>query len=150
MAQVVIFNGVDISTLNPHNFHLKNDYIDNLLSTAFLIFPKLKSIFGNTSVRIEKAFLSASYVRNNFTTITDNLLAHTKGLAVEFTWEGFDNDSATQVALHLYDAIKEPVLIIIKTFSNRLYVRRNVKEKKILEYNSTNEKRVIRIDKLED
>ena len=42
MRDVIKLGGdIAFEDLNPHNFHLKNDYINNLLFTALNILPPL-------------------------------------------------------------------------------------------------------------
>lgn len=141
--QIVIANGVSISTLNPQNFALKNDYMDNLLSTAFMVFPIAIEVLGDRRFIIKRGFQSHAYITQEVeAAITSELFKHTKGLALEFTWEGWTEEDALIVAKALYQRMKEPVKIIVNSDNRTMYIGRGYVES-ILMQQSLNERRIL-------
>lgn len=123
MYDIVFAENVTIESLNPHNFAMKNEYIDNLISTAMLIIPKIAC--EHTGIRIIRGFVSAAYIRDNYNTdVADYVLKHANGLALEVTWDMFDLDDSTSVGLTLIDSIQEPLFVLIDMSRKKLCVYR--------------------------
>lgn len=126
---VVFAENVTIESLNPHNFAIKNEYIDNLLSTAWLLIPKIG--VRQSGIRIIKGFLSEAYMRKHYK--TDNalhLLQHSRGLALEVSWDMFTVDDALLVGHALMDECYEPLYIIIDPSRKKLCIYRKYLEDK--------------------
>lgn len=141
---LVIAKGVTLRTLNPHNTALKNDFNENLLVTAFSVFPTAAKMIGNRKFRIIRGFESHGYIMNEVSKIASaDLLRHSRGMAVEFTWEKCTEDERMAMAILLYDSIEEPVKIIVNHENNSIYVGRGVENSMIIE-NSSNQNKVIR------
>ncbi len=140
---IKLIENVTFNSLNPHNFHLKNDYINNLLSTAFLILPVIDELIEKVEVR--KGFLSRSYVRATIKNVKPYEYQHTIGLAIEVTWSDWSYDSALIVAEKLFSSIEEGLKIIINPKRNTLFIGRGVKKSSIEEDTGRSE-RVIKIN----
>lgn len=125
---LLIANGVGFSTLNPHNFRMHNDYADSLLMTAFLTFPTAAYVIGlDKKFYITYGFLSHMFIKNEIDPMPDaDLNRHAKGQAVTFTWEGWEENKAREVALAIFEkaGIDERVKIIIDLNEKTLFVGR--------------------------
>lgn len=141
---LIIADGVTLRTLNPHNMALKNDYMENLLVTAFIAFPKIVSALGPRQFKVVRGFESHAYIMQETQgTISNDLLRHAKGYALEFTWKSATADDLMLAAIAIYDNISEPIKIIVDMEYNTLYVGRGVPSSMIIE-KTLNENRVIR------
>ena len=147
--EIKIVEGVFLDTLNPRNYALKNEYFSNLLSTAFMILPCVDRIV-HEPIQVVKGFLSGSYLKEEFpNNYTAELERHSRGLALELAWKGWDIDTATRAAYEIYDKVSsldtEKIKILINVDKKRLYIGREFKETSIVEKTSGQE-RVIRKD----
>ncbi len=141
--QIIIAKGVSLSTLNPQNFALKNDYMNNLISTAFMAFPVAAEILGDRKFFVKRGFQSHAYVTEEVeSAITSELIKHTKGLAVEFTWEGWTEENALVVGKAIYQQIADPVNVIVNTENRTVYVGRGYNNS-VLMHRSLNENRAL-------
>jgi len=140
--KITFVDKITFDSLNPHNFHLKNDYINNLLSTAFLILPVVANEVEN--IRIKKGFLSKSYIRSLDTEVKPYFYKHSVGLALELTWKDWDINTALLIADTLYSESEEKYKLIINIKEKSLYIGRGFKNNSITEVNGDVE-RVIRI-----
>lgn len=129
MYDVKFAENVSIENLNPHNFAMKNDYIDNLFSTAWLIVSKIGR--EQSGLKIIKGFLTAAYMREHYKTDgADYLLKHAEGLALEVTWDMFTTDDATSVGLMLINESLEPLFIIVDGQRKKICVYRKYLDSK--------------------
>jgi hypothetical protein len=130
-----IIEGISFSDLNPHNFHLKNDYINNILITAFSVLPVIAKE-DLLDVRVIEAFVSSSFIKSS----TDKYLRkHFNGRALRITWRGFKVADAIQVALSLFEEIAH-VEIVIDNVEDWIMINRNCDRSVIIEYNGTEER----------
>jgi hypothetical protein len=129
---VVFAENVTIESLNPHNFAMKNEYIDNLISTAWLLIPKIAR--QQSGLRIVKGFLSDSYMRQHYRTDNaDYILKHAKGLALEVTWDMFTADDATNVGHDIIRECLEPIYVIVDSSRKKICIyRRYLTDKSVL------------------
>ncbi len=143
--QLVLMDGVTLRTLNPRNIALKNDYLESLLVLAFTVFPHVAEIIGGKTVTVIRGFLSRSYILDEVDPTGDEwLMKHSRGEAVEFTWEGWSPDEASAVALNLFEKVGDTkVHIMYDTDNESLYVTTACKKKKIVE-KTRNQIRTIR------
>ena len=143
--QLVICEGVTIFTLNPHNMALRNDYINNLLGTAFLVFPIVSKCLGyKTKIMIIRGFESSAYIRQELgRTSSAETYKHSCGFAVEFTWDGWTEEVMRYLALELYDKISEYVRIVFDTTKKSIQVSRDWPQSRLIE-KTRNETRTIK------
>jgi len=124
MYDVVFAENVTIEALNPHNFALKNEYIDNLISTAWLVVTRVAPEVEG--IKVIKGFLSESYIRANFKSAGDAVFQHGKGLALELTWNDFTVDKATTTGLTLINTCIEPLYVVVDSNRTKLCVYRKL------------------------
>lgn len=106
MSEIVIANGVTLEAINPRNCALKTDYLDNLLTTAFSIFPRVASVIGDRRITVIRGYLPYAYIMQEMTEAPDKeLLKHAKGKAFVFSWENFKEHEAFILARLLYDEL---------------------------------------------
>lgn len=144
MFNVKFAENISIESLNPHNFAMKNEYIDNLISTAWLIIPKIATDVDG--LRVVKGFLSDAYMRQNYRLEKlEHLTRHGSGLALELTWESFTVDDATSIGIKLLEETLEPLLVIVDTNRSKLCVyRRFLKDKSLLTQMIDNNQRLVK------
>lgn len=132
MYDLMFAENCSIEQLNPHNFALKNNYIDNLISTGMTLIPRLSN-YGIGQVTVLKGFLSRAYVTQNIGCFKyDFMHKHTEGLAVELTWDNFDVSDATSTALGLAETIPEPVLLVVNTDKKSLAIYRDTLDQTVV------------------
>ena len=143
--QLVIANGVTPWTLNPHNMALKNNYWENLMATAFTIFPRVTPVTGDDrEIIVKRGFQSHAYIMQEVDPTADSdLLKHAKGMAIEFTWKDCNEDELMLVASSIYEGAQDPVKIVVDIEKHTVYVSRGVNFSTIVE-KTFNESRVIR------
>lgn len=112
-----------LQNLNPLNFALKNEYADNLLSTALLIIPKVEEYH---KVEVITGFIAKAHLASTFRINEHNrwLRQHTVGLALQFTWDKFDMQDALKIANVLAETIIEPIYVIVDGTNRKLCVIR--------------------------
>ena len=128
MAELTFANHITMKELNPHNFALKNTYISNLISTALNVIPILNEVIGVEHIKITRGFISNMYLRDRIK-VPDwkmqNMLKHTEGLALEFTWKDFEFSDALLAAKEVKLSLQlknEEVMIAIDTKRKRLHI----------------------------
>lgn len=104
---LIFAEGITLNQINPHNFSLKNKYMDNLITTSMTVLPVIERSLENKQLKILKGFLSNSYALDRFETMTRSLILHTKGLALEISWDDFNENNAYFVAHNLFDYAKK-------------------------------------------
>jgi hypothetical protein len=110
MRDVIKLGGdIAFEDLNPHNFHLKNDYINNLLFTALNILPPLAKY--NIKPKILLAFVSNSYAQDNLEEYHTNPLFYkfTQGLALRITWDNYSQIDAITIIPDILKDVKSNV-----------------------------------------
>lgn len=124
---LIIANGITLWTLNPHNNALKNDFLENLLVTAFLVCKAITPVIGNRKLRVIRGFESSRYIRYevDFNPSVD-LLRHARGMALELTWESVTDEELMFAANAIFNAAEEPVKIVVDSERKTLYVARGV------------------------
>jgi len=137
--KLIIIKGITFDSLNPHNFHLKNDYINNILLVAFSTLPFFTD---KDNVRILNGFLSKSYVRS-----TDMVMAtnnkFTRGKSYSITWDNFNSIEAIDLSLAIFQSSELPIELIIDIDNNFMEVSHETKES-IIKERSNLEERIIR------
>lgn len=138
----IFANGITLAHINQHNDALKNQYMDNMLSTAASILPMIESGLNDERIIVKKCFVSNAHMKELGHDVFDNLVQpFTKGLAIEVTWDDFNIETAHLVAHKLYDyCYKNKLLykIIINVKRKSLTVYR--KERKLQIVEKINEK----------
>ena len=147
-----ITQNITLESLNPHNFHLKNDYINNLLSTAFIILPIVAEHV--TGIEVTKGFLSRSYLRSpsRDIKISHVVYKHSIGLALELTWDNWTYEEALIVAEDIYERASdndEKVMLVINEKQRTLYIGRGFKVSSILE-DADGKERIIKLHFLDN
>jgi hypothetical protein len=145
-TEIQIVEGVNLEDLNRKNFSLKNEYMSNLLSTAFLVLPNVYSAVKR-ELQVTKGFISGASVRDYPESYRHIMSRYTKGLSLEVTWSPWLNDEAVQAAYNIFNQIKgnpeENVMIVINKDKGRLACHRDGKKTQIVEI-SGKQKRVLK------
>ena len=91
MREVIKFGKiVTFENLNPHNFHLKNDYINNLLFVGLSILPGLEALGYSPSV--EQCFVSAKYMEASPELMNGRYSdKYSSGLAIRLSLADYDH-----------------------------------------------------------
>lgn len=111
MREVIRFGKtVTFEDLNPHNFHLKNDYINNILFCALNTFPYLNS--EGIDAKIVRGFVSNGYMEQNLPLVYKEKYSYkyTQGLGLIITWDSYDSTEAILIIPKLVAGIKSNVL----------------------------------------
>lgn len=130
--EIVIIDGVTLTSLNPKNYALKNTYLSNILTTAFKTLPKVYEAVKEP-LKVLRCFMSASYVNANFSYAKRAVLRRfTKGMSIEVTWDNWDADEALRAAYMVYEVFDEDVNdnaeVILDLDRKTLIVHRDTKE----------------------
>ncbi len=139
MNKIKFADNVTMESLNPHNFALKNDYINNLVYTALAIIPYANEYIGADKVRVTRGFLSRKYMQDEIRIPpkkVDDLYKHAEGLAIELTWDNFDTESAIGLARFILNPVtrfKDQVKIVINGNKKRISFYLNVNETEVYE-----------------
>lgn len=90
MRDVIRFGkSVTLEELNPHNFHMKNDYMNNILFMALNVLPALEEL-GYTP-KVEQCFLSNKYTASNPELLRERFSErYNKGLGMRVSLDPFD------------------------------------------------------------
>ena len=129
MSEFVLCNGISIVELNPENFALRNDYIDNLFATAYLVINKIINPTG-IHATVVRGFLSDKFIKSE---LSDEAVGHSliwkhgKGLAIEITWEGFTYQNALTIASNFVQS-NDYVACIITDSTLQIYRKTKVQE----------------------
>ena len=142
--QFVIASGVTLNTLNPQNYSLKNDYLENLLVTAFTAFPAAAKVIGDRRFIVRKGFIPYSVLQENDPRASSDQIKHTKGLAVRFAWDGWTPEEGMWVAQAIYQERAEPVKVIVDQQKNEIYFSRGVNASILLERQLSGKFHIIR------
>ncbi|MHB9028765.1 MAG: hypothetical protein ACYC9O_08350 [Candidatus Latescibacterota bacterium] len=111
--------------------------------SLIMVFPVAAEILGDMKFFIKRGFQSHAYVTQEVdAAITSELIKHTKGLAIEFTWEGWTEEDALFVGKALHRGMKEPVKVIVNSENRTVYCGRGYAEY-VLMHRSLNESRVL-------
>lgn len=142
-STIKIVGEINVRDLNPYNFHLKNDYMENLLSTGFLILPILYEQVSN--LKIINGFISSSFMRSKKRTLSQEDKRFTRGLALSVTFDNFE-EMALEVAEDLYHSFAESedeaIKITVDRTKKKLFVGRDYEESSLME-NSENGLRTV-------
>lgn len=114
MRDVIKFGKtVTFEDLNPHNFHLKNDYINNILFAALSTFPALNA--EGVDAKVLRGFVSSAYMENNMPEMRkhDYSGRYTQGLGLQITWDEYEPIVAISLITKLVQSIKSNVLALI-------------------------------------
>lgn len=107
--------GVTFFDLNQFNHALKNDYINNLVSTAFKVFPLINPMIDK--IRVVRGFVSDAHAKAMG--LNDPLF--TSGLAIEFTWEEYNPEQAIVMFKTLMPRMAVGYELVIKPESVIIY-----------------------------
>lgn len=126
---------IRLSNVNPNNFALKNEYISNLMATCFSLIPTIVSVVGEDRVRVTRGFLSRQYMLDNLDVpekAFDDVFKHSKGLALEITFEPYDPEISVALAKAIEDSDNQ-VKIIIDNKKQRISFYRENKSFEVFE-----------------
>lgn len=150
MKQLKLAHGIKISDLNPHNFALKNDYMNNIISCGLILTDCISKCGFKNSVNIVKGFLSNSYIADNLAVSAgkciDFLMQHSRGNAIEITFDDFTVDKAIDFSKDmLYSARDNDEICRCIIYSGRESIGIYFEEKEygIEIITNNNEKRVV-------
>jgi hypothetical protein len=91
-------------SINPYNVKLGNEYLDSLMTTALAMIPRLYQTLGDDLV-VKQAFTPAGKVKEDK---GDDANSYDRkfslGLALSFTWNGFNEADAVRIAMDLMDS----------------------------------------------
>jgi len=131
----MLSEGVDMQSLNPMNFALKNDYIDNLLTIGMIISTNV-----NRPITIVEGFVSRSKLTEDCRKGLD--LNHATGNAISFTWDDFNEQNALGLGHRLLDLYQCSVVINMDKGVVSLYY--STKKRKFI-YSNKNIYKILRI-----
>lgn len=112
---VVFAKGVTISEVNPDNYHMKNNYADNIFATCLSVLPIVDTFVKN--IRVVKGFIALKKYKsdNGEDNQRSNEKKYCKGLGLEITWDDYNKKSCRIIASKiLMDLPGENFIIIIK------------------------------------
>lgn len=130
----IFAKGVTLREINPDNNALKNEFMDNLMTTCSMLLISADSVFDKISV--VRGFISAGKLYNEIlpaagrSKCNQEEIRHTLGTALEITWEGFDPDKALDFCKEYIKLTDIPVKFIV--YNNSLGFYRDVPSQKIL------------------
>lgn len=97
---------------------------------TFLI---VTSVIGDRKIQIKRGFVPYSYIMQELTSApTHDLLKHSKGLGLEFSWADWSENEALLIARTLYDLNEEHVRIIVDNAEQSIFIGRDYYESAIL------------------
>jgi len=121
----------------------KGKYALGRLFMFFILRRLEKAALGDRKFFIKRGFQSHAYITKEVeAAITSELIKHTKGLAVEYTWEGWTEEDALVISKALYQHMKEPVKVIVNSEYRTLYVGRGYVDSMLVQ-RSLNENRAL-------
>ena len=130
--------GVSIAELNQFNHALKNDYINNLISTAFKIFPFIDKVVDG--IRIVNGFVSDAHAKAMDMVRSSTHKAFTNGTAIEFTWMSYNKEQTILMLTNLMNEMPPGFELCVKDDSIIIF---NKKSDKILLQEIKNEEGII-------
>ncbi len=130
--ECIFAEGVTLEQVNPDNHAMKTPYIDSLMTICLAVLPVVGQMVSG--IKMINGFYSRSKLFNEVLGEKDSAskeqLAHTKGLALEFSWEGYDPTNALVVARKLFDNIEDNMHIIVSDVSVGVY--RHMRDKRVI------------------
>lgn len=137
-------NEIGLEELNPYNVALKNDYLDNLLTTAFSVIPNIYPVIGYPII-IKRAFCSYRLMQNDHKPETPHLIEkYTQGLGIRITWDQWDFHVAKEAANAVYANIPGNMHIVINNDEKHISFYFNMHDRLICEALPDQEIRIIR------
>jgi len=123
---------IDLRSLNDENVALHVDFQDNLIVTGLILF----SVTGKIGKKIQviRAFVGGSRMKNEIAKgRMPNAIEkkHTKGLALQITWEDFNTNTALEIAEKIYNANDTNDICFIISDTDMIMTRKN-KDKQIV------------------
>ena len=117
--------GVTMTELNQFNHALKNDFINNLISTAFKIFPFINTTVSN--IRVVNGFVSEAHANAIGLIKSESDKDFTNGTAIEFTWSDYDREQAILMLKSLMPKMPDPFELLVKEESVIIFSDRHGK-----------------------
>lgn len=128
--EVVFAEGITLQEVNPESHAMKPPYMDSIVSISLEVLPILGSLVNG--LRIEKGFFSRKSLFANKKSedkIDHNLILHTKGKALEVSWNNFDS-TYLSVVKDLFSKIKSNMHIVI--YENSIGFYKNKRDKRLI------------------
>lgn len=126
---------IDMWSINPFNVKMGNEYLDNVISTALSIIPKVYNMIGSNELKITRAFVpKGKIIEEKGIDANSYERKFGQGLALSFTWNEYDQTIAMQMAMDLFDNFNEGdrgIHIVVNPITMELSVYRKMKDKKI-------------------
>ncbi|HNX38197.1 MAG TPA: hypothetical protein PL124_03940 [Candidatus Cloacimonadota bacterium] len=145
MKPIQFADGITLLNLNPFNYALKNDYINNLMNTGMCILPIVAdTVVGDISIK--KCFTSKKQFLNNDYEKEDPRLSDkfSEGLAIRLTWDEYDANMATQLAYRVMSQLELKMNIAINNTANHITFYLDTDDQSIYEITPDNSKRIIK------
>jgi hypothetical protein len=134
--QILFTKDVTLEHLNPLNYSLKNDYMNNLFVTGFSILPIINRITAMPII-VKRAMASRKTLRSGNKPVwsieNTYLDKFTEGMALSVTWDGFEINEAAEIANAIMTGLDEKVVIFINSMDKYMNVYRDTREKVIYE-----------------
>ena len=100
---LIFANGITLEDINRYEAALKNEYMDNLVSTGLSILPVIDQNLSGKQIKIKEGFIPKALLLDLHDVLTHSMISHTKGLALKFTWTNYDYEEAYFLAHALYE-----------------------------------------------
>lgn len=136
MSDLLFAPKIDMWSINPYNVKLGNEYLDSLITTALAVIPKLYQTIGDDLI-VKQAFTPAGKVKEDKGDDANSYdRKYSLGLALSFTWNGFNEADAVRIAMDLMDNFNEGdrgLHIVVNPLPSELSlsVYRKMKDKKL-------------------
>ena len=116
--------GISIHELNSYNCALKNDYINNLIATAFQILPLMNTLVHG--IEIAKGFISEAMAKDMSMLSCDRDRLYCKGLAISFKWLDYSQEEAIKLLKdHMFKIAGAFDIIIDDSALHCAYAKKN-------------------------
>ena len=126
---------IDMWSINPYNVKMGNEYLDNVITTALAIIPKVYIAANSAELKVTRAFVPKGKILEEKGIDANSYeRKYGQGLALSFTWTEFNQDIAMQIAMDLFDNFNEGdrgIHIVVNPITRELSVYRKMKDTKL-------------------
>jgi len=123
--------GITIRSLNPDNYAMCNDYMDNVWTTGIQILPEISK--GLIELKVVSCFTSASAIRAKSKSFGWRERKVSQGLAISLTWYDWKHVTALAIAKKLLNEYHENVHVYINDSNKTITIYRRMRDNVIKE-----------------